>query len=70
LSYKQNEDGTVDVGTFTESEDDRVWVEVVKRGWNPPRPWAPVVHPESHGEITYYLYSLDKGVTPPSPSLD
>lgn len=64
LSYKQNEDGAVDVGTFKDSPDDRVWVDGMGSGkWQPPRPWVPVESPESTDKRTIYLYSLDRGAT-------
>jgi hypothetical protein len=42
LSYKQNDDGTIDVGDLREGEDKQVWVDAYGSGWNPPRAWDPV----------------------------
>ena len=60
LSYRQNADGTIDVGDIKRGEDERVWVEGEGK-WNPPRPFRPVENREKPGS---FLYSLDHGVTP------
>jgi hypothetical protein len=61
LSYRQNDDGTIDVGELREGEDKQVWVDAYGSGWNPIRPWDPVRNPE---KPETFLYSLDGGATP------
>ena len=60
LSYKQNDDGTIDVGDLRPAEDKQRWVDAVGSGWNPGRPWLPVENPEKRDT---FLYSIDSGVT-------
>ena len=60
LSYKQNDDGTIDVGDLRPAEDKQRWVDAVGSGWDPRRPWLPVENPEKRGT---FLYSIDGGVT-------
>jgi len=60
LSYRQNEDGTIDVGDLKEGEEQERWIEPVRDRWNPHRPWLPVENPEKLGS---FLYSLDNGIT-------
>jgi len=60
LSYKQNADGTIDVGELEEGKNVERWVEGYGERWNPDRPWRPVENPEKQGN---FLYSLDNGLT-------
>jgi len=57
LSYRQNEDGTIDVGKYTEGEHTQRWVEDFKDDWNPPREWSPPSSREGEG-ITY-IYAVE-----------
>jgi len=58
LSYKQNDDGTIDVGDLKPAEDKQRWVEPYGEGWNPVRPWTPVLDIESG---KFYLYANHDG---------
>tara|TARA_R110000765_G_scaffold83878_6_gene162670 strand:- start:160 stop:1326 length:1167 start_codon:yes stop_codon:yes gene_type:complete len=55
LSYKQNDDGTVDVGEPREGEDIVRWVDGygLDKFWDPVRPWRPVAHPEKPEGFLY-----------------
>jgi hypothetical protein len=62
LSYKQHDDGTIDVGEGRDNEGKQVWVEGYGEGWSPVRPWDPATTEHGEGGVVY-LYSADGGKT-------
>jgi len=57
LSYKQNDDGTIDVGEFVKGEGQVRWIEPYKDGWNPPREWRPATT-HAVGKV-FYTYAVE-----------